>query len=204
MASGAVTGLQLMERAGRGVVEAIPTLWSGGPGHVLVLCGPGNNGGDGFVIARLLSNAGWDTRVVLMGDPARLRGDAAQTCRRWCEVGAVAMIDPDGGAGPAMAEALTHQNLLVVDAIFGTGLTRSLPPAAEAIARAMAGRDGLRRVAVDIVTGLHADTGAYLGTPGAPPFRADVTVTFHRRKHGHLRGRGPEISGQVIVKDIGL
>ena len=90
--SGEVTGLELMERAGQGVVEAIlewrPELATA-PHRAVVLCGPGNNGGDGFVVARLLKQRGWEVDVFLYGDEAKLPPDAAENCRRWREFGEI-------------------------------------------------------------------------------------------------------------------
>ncbi len=178
-------GLTLMENAGRAVADAIVRRWA--PRPVAVLCGPGNNGGDGFVAARLLAGAGWPLRLGLMGDPGSLKGDAAAMAARWehpVESLSLAML----GGEP-----------LVVDALFGAGLARPLEGVALALAGACADR-GLPCVAVDIPSGIHGDSGAVLG--GA--FRADLTVTFARRKPGHLLLPGRAHAGDVVVAGIGI
>src|SRR6056297_4242097 len=119
--SGAVTGLELMERAGRGVVEAVFEEWpelAQAPHKALVLCGPGNNGGDGFVVARLLQEWGWQVEVFLYGDAEKLPPDAKVNYDRWRAMGDVAALD----AAPRFAQEAD----LFVDALFGTGLGRPL------------------------------------------------------------------------------
>ena len=185
-AAGAGTpGLTLMESAGRAVAEAIVRRWA--PRPVAVLCGPGNNGGDGFVAARLLAEAGWSVRLGLMGARERLKGDAAAMAALWEHE-----VEP-------LSPALLDGEPLVVDALFGAGLTRPLEGVALALAEACAAR-GLACVSVDIPSGIHGDTGAVLG--GA--FEAAVTVTFGRRKYGHLLLPGRERSGALVVADIGI
>lgn len=204
--SGAVSGLELMERAGRGVVEAVfaqwPELVQGGEAGTLgylgqdeaalravVLCGPGNNGGDGFVVARLLRERGWEVAVFLYGEPARLPPDAAVNCRRWLAMGEVLPWDE----GRLEAEAAGAH--LVVDALFGIGLTRPLGEAG-------IWKAGGRIVAIDIPSGVCADSGRVLG---AAAVRADLTVTFHRRKLGHvLNDAAGGCCGRLVVVDIGL
>lgn len=202
--SGAVTGLELMERAGRGVVNAVFEAWpelaeagaaaqtdreqSGPKKRAMVLCGPGNNGGDGFVVARLLHGLGWAVEVFLWGEADSLPPDAKANCLRWQAIGPVAPLDrAEAGAAD-----------LVVDALFGTGLTRPLHwDVQNVLARSKAVP---RRVAVDVPSGLSSDTGADLG--GTLP--CDLTVTFHTAKPGHYLADGPSICGQVAVVDIGL
>ena len=137
-------GLTLMENAGRAVADAIVRRWA--PRPVAVLCGPGNNGGDGFVVARLLAEAGWPVRLGLLGARERLKGDAAAMAARW--EGAVEPLDL----------ALLEGEPLVVDALFGAGLARPLQGEALALAEACAARD-LPCVAVDMPSGVHGDTG---------------------------------------------
>ena len=111
---GTVTGLELMERAGRGVVEAAYEEWpdfAAAPQRALVLCGPGNNGGDGFVVARLLRGAGWQVEVFLFGDADKLPPDAKANHDRWCDMGAVAAWDADAIIG---AEARCRRPRLAV------------------------------------------------------------------------------------------
>ena len=206
IASGQVTGLGLMERAGQGVVDAVFSHWpnlAAAPHRAIVLCGPGNNGGDGFVVARLLKGWGWEVEVFLLGDPDRLPPDAAANHARWAAMGAVKALPmiarPDlrGGTG------------LIVDALFGIGLTRGLgPDLAQGGLMPFDGAEYLdwSRVAVDVPSGLCADSGRNLtdALGRGPVFRADLTVTFHAKKRGHVLGRGPDLCGRVRVCDIGL
>ncbi|WP_428515871.1 NAD(P)H-hydrate dehydratase [Roseovarius sp.] len=198
MTSGKVTGPELMERAGRGVVEAVFEEWpdlAATSHRAVVLCGPGNNGGDGFVVARLLHERGWDVELFLFGDPEKLPPDAKTNCARWAQMGAVGDMIRDIGHGCA-----PH---LLVDAVFGTGLSR---PVEGRLAQVLATFDGFRdsqegrTVAVDVPSGLCADSGRALGACA----RADLTVTFHAAKPGHHLSRGPHQSGKLRVKGIGL
>jgi NAD(P)H-hydrate epimerase len=173
----------LMENAGRSVARAILKRWS--PRPVAVLCGPGNNGGDGFVVARHLVEAGWSVRLALLGPRDRLKGEARHHADRWS--GAVAPLTPAvlEGAG------------LVVDAIFGAGLSRALEgPPAETLTEAA--RKGSPIVAIDVPSGLMGDTGEVLGAVAST-----VTVTFFRKKPGHLLLPGRNLCGEVVVTDIG-
>lgn len=184
-AAAGVSGLELMEAAGASVVTEITARWP--PCNTLVLCGPGNNGGDGFVIARLLDAAGWPVRVALVGDRQALTGDAAANAARWSE--STPPVEPSVLAG---AE-------LVVDALFGAGLSRPINgPVAEVIERITAQR--MVCVAVDMPSGVHGDTGEIMGT--APV--AALTVTFFRAKPGHLLMPGRRCCGEVVVTDIGI
>lgn len=188
--AGLVRGLQLMERAGRAVVAATLGAWpelAAGAHRALVLCGPGNNGGDGFVVARLLADRGWRVDLRMYGTPDRLPPDARAMADLW--TGAVLPLE-------APAEAPD----LVVDALFGTGLTRPLP---DAVAQAIHDQAGCpaRRVAIDAPSGLDLDTGL---PQGGTVFRADLTVTFHTAKPGHYLGDGPLFCGRLSVADIGL
>lgn len=119
-----VDSLTLMENAGRAVVSAIRARWS--PRPVAVLCGPGNNGGDGFVIARLLRASGWPVRLALLGDPGRLSGDAAANQAQWTGPTAALHTDILAGAG------------LVIDALFGAGLSRPVEGVAADVLQAIA------------------------------------------------------------------
>ena len=200
--SGSVNGLELMERAGRGVVEAVLEEWPAlatTSHRAAVLCGPGNNGGDGFVVARLLKERGWDVGVFLLGDPAKLPPDARKNCGRWQTMGGV------GTLGDAVA--LDGSWDLVVDAIFGTGLTRGLEGDVVRLARHSADRTGLfagaQVVAVDLPTGLCSDSGRGLGD-NPVVFSADLTICFHAPKCGAYLDRGPQACGRLIVTDIGL
>jgi hydroxyethylthiazole kinase-like uncharacterized protein yjeF len=211
--SGAVTGLELMERAGRGVVEAVFEGWpelAQAPHRAVVLCGPGNNGGDGFVVARLLKEWGWEVEVFLYGDPEKLPPDARANYERWVALGGVApLIDEVFAGWPSPKDGVA----LIVDALFGTGLARpflGFPKLAMSLDTcwSMAGRiqGAARVVAVDVPSGLCADSGKWLGgdhlidTLG----KANLTVTFHTAKTGHFLADGPYSCGTIAVKEIGL
>jgi len=189
-AEAGVSGAALMERAGRAVAEAIRARWSPTAigGAVVVLCGPGNNGGDGFVVARLLAAAGWPVRLGLLGEPARLAGDAAHHAALW------------QGAIEPLSAALLQGAGLVVDALFGAGLARPLEGDAAAVLSAAA-EAGLPLVSVDVPSGLQGDSGAPLGEVVAA---AALTVTFFRPKPGHLLLPGRRLCGELLVADIGI
>ena len=176
-------GAVLMENAGASVARAIARRWS--PRRVTILCGPGNNGGDGFVTARHLVEAGWTVRLALLGPRDRLKGEARHHAERW------------SGAVEPLTPAALEEAELVVDAIFGAGLSRALVgPAAETLAAAA--RKGSQIVAIDVPSGVMGDTGGVLG---AVP--AVLTVTFCRKKPGHVLLPGRLLCGEVVVTDIG-
>jgi ADP-dependent NAD(P)H-hydrate dehydratase / NAD(P)H-hydrate epimerase len=196
--SGTVTGLDLMERAGRGVVEAVFEAWpdlAQAPHKAVVLCGPGNNGGDGFVVARLLKHWGWEIEVFLYGDAARLPPDAKANFERWRELGDV------GDLASVAVDRAAHSDL-IIDAVFGTGLAR---PVEGRLVQVLSAFDSLRPrpvrvVAVDMPSGLCADSGRPLGACAT----ADLTVSFHAAKPGHYLSAGPRRAGTLVVKSIGL
>jgi hydroxyethylthiazole kinase-like uncharacterized protein yjeF len=202
IASGEVTGLELMERAGAGVVAAVLEEWpelAEGAQRAVVLCGPGNNGGDGFVVARLLRERGWAVEVFLYGAPERMPPDARVNYERWLGMGEV-------GAFSTNVDALDAQ--LIVDALFGTGFTRGLDEElAQNLAHLAQRLHGEQFVcAVDCPSGLCLDSGRLLSVSNAAPqtLRADLTVTFSSLKIGHLLQSGPEMCGKVVVTDIGI
>lgn len=179
-------GIELMERAGRAVAEAAFRR-AGVGGSVTLLCGPGNNGGDGFVAARLLRERGLKVRVVLPSGADGFKGDAAIALERW--------------AGPveALSARPDAQSDVFVDALFGAGLTRPLSGAfAEAVA--FLNDTGCPVIAVDMPSGVSGDTGKAEG--GA--VKASETVTFFRLKPGHLLQPGRSLCGPVTVADIGI
>lgn len=184
-----VPGIELMENAGRVIADAICARLS--PRPVAVLCGPGNNGGDGFVAARLLAGRGWPVRLFLLGARTALKGDAALAAARW--EGPVEALDEAG-------EAATRDSGLVIDALFGAGLTRPLEGVAAALARASHRRDAPVHVAVDVPSGIDGTTGAALGDA----FRADMTVSFFRAKPGHFLLPGRIACGELVIGDIGI
>jgi hydroxyethylthiazole kinase-like uncharacterized protein yjeF len=201
IASGAVTGLELMERAGRGVVEAIFEEWSelrATSHRAVVLCGPGNNGGDGFVVARLLKEWGWEVEVFLYGDPERMPPDARVNYERWVGMGEV---------GDLLGfNAWSQDYDLGIDAVFGTGLTR---PIDLDVGNKINTIGALPRVvAIDLPSGCCSDSGRILAVAGEPKNdrspRCHFTVTFQFRKLGHFTASGPDVCGKVVVTDIGL
>jgi NAD(P)H-hydrate epimerase len=159
---------------------------------VLVVCGTGNNGGDGFVVARQLALLGVPVRAALLGEPRALRGDAASNHRRALAAG----VPLEGARWRAPRRGV------IVDALFGTGLSRELEKGAAACVRRIGASrsDEVRVVAVDLPSGLCADTGCVLGAA----VRADVTVTFGLPKLGLALEPGRSFAGRVVVARIGI
>lgn len=189
-----IPGDVLMESAGRAVCEAVLEQLRPGD-RVMVVCGAGNNGGDGFVIARHLQLLGVSVRIALVGEEERLAADAAVNLKRARAVEVA--IEGSRWRAPAAG--------VIVDAIFGTGLSRAVEGAAAAsIRRINAGRDAhrnsLRVVAVDLPSGLCADTGQVLGVA----VRADVTVTVQAPKPALVLEPGRAHAGRVVVARIGI
>ncbi|MEQ1929853.1 MAG: NAD(P)H-hydrate dehydratase [Parvularculaceae bacterium] len=182
---GGVPSLTLMENAGAGVAALVAKIWKKGP--VCVLCGPGNNGGDGFVVARLLAGEGWPVRLALLGEKAALKGDAGIMAERYA------------GAVEPFAAAALGDATLIVDAIFGTGLKRPVEGAARAMVEA-ANAHAAPVLAVDLPSGVDADTGAEMGSA----IRAARTATFFLKKPGHVLFPGRALCGAVDVIDIGI
>lgn len=180
-----VPSLDLMEAAGAAVAREAERHFRRGP--AVVLCGPGNNGGDGFVAARHLKAKGWPVTVALLGDRHALKGDAAVHAGRW-----------DGAVAPLDLKALDGASL-VIDAMFGAGLGRPLDGVARAVVTAI-GQRRLACLAVDVPSGVHGDTGQILGAAA----KANATVTFFRRKPAHLLYPGRAYCGGVVVADIGI
>jgi NAD(P)H-hydrate epimerase len=182
----------LMESAGRGVADQLCGLGISGP--VAVCCGGGNNGGDGYVVARYLDARGHAVRVLALSDPSRLRGDAALNFRIVEQSGIAVRLSTDG----ALASSLSGCQW-VVDALLGTGATgppRS--PFAEAIEAINAA--GTRVLAVDIPSGLDCDSGRAAQTT----IRAEMTCTFVAAKPGFFVGEAAQYTGRVHVIDIGV
>jgi ADP-dependent NAD(P)H-hydrate dehydratase / NAD(P)H-hydrate epimerase len=181
-----VPGLVLMENAGRGVADEVARLFPDA-GTVAVLCGPGNNGGDGFVAARHLAERGYAVRLGFDGDIGRLPPDAAVVARLW------------SGAVEPLSDALFADADVVVDALFGAGLARPIEGELAALIEAL-NASRLPVVAVDVPSGIDGTTGAIRGVA----VRAVATVTFFRLKPGHLLLPGHEACGAVTVVDIGI
>ncbi len=174
---------RLMDNAGRGVAEEVVQRWS--PRPVTVLCGPGNNGGDGFVAARYLLEAGWKVRVALQGSRENLKDAARHHAEQW----------PD--AVLTLAPGCLDGAELIVDALFGAGLSRPLEGAPRDTLAA-AGAKGTPIVAVDIPSGVLGDTGENVGAVSSV-----LTVTCFRKKPGHVLFPGRALCGEIVVSDIG-
>lgn len=183
--AGGRPGYALMQAAGAGIVRILVERFS--PRPAVVLCGPGNNGGDGYVVARLLRQRGWPVRVAALGDPGQLGGDAAMARADW------------GEAVPPMAPEVLDGRELAVDALFGAGLTRPVEGRAAATLQA-AGDRGLPLIAVDVPSGLDGNSGQVRGTC----LPAVATVTFFRFKPGHLLLPGRSLCGALHLLDIGI
>ncbi|MBE1293451.1 MAG: NAD(P)H-hydrate dehydratase [Rhodobacteraceae bacterium] len=240
--SGEVTGLELMERAGQGVVEAIFEEWpefaeeraaaskpaqigasprstlkassgrfaakggsdltpqdiSGMRMRAVVLCGPGNNGGDGFVVGRLLQGRGWDVEVFLYGDAEKLPPDARVNYERWCAVGEVK------DAVTLIGQTVSRFDL-IVDGLFGTGLARPLGVSLGKIRETLAHHPVGKLVAIDGVSGVDLDSGReMLQQADLWGVEADLTVTFHSAKLGHFLGCAALHQAKTVVVDIGI
>ena len=183
----------LMETAGRGVAQAILELDP--QGHIAVICGPGNNGGDGFVIARVLRQHDHDAVVYLAARRDQIKGDAAAHLAVLEKSGGVVreLVAPLGDLGEAIAGAA-----LVVDALFGIGLTRPIEGHLAEIVACM--NAAAQRVSVDIPSGLHTDTGHTLGVA----VRADRTLAMAALKPALVGAPGFASCGEVSLIDIGI
>lgn len=188
-AAAGVPTLTLMENAGRAVADAAEAVLRARGAAISVLCGPGNNGGDGFVAARLLKQRGYAVRVHLLGHRSQLKGDAAEMAGRWDDI-----IEPLGLGQPSF-----ETDSLVIDALLGAGLSR--PPEGTAASVIAAVNAAVVPVlAVDVPSGLDGSTGIAAG----PVISADRTITFFRCKPGHVLEPGRSLCGDVFVADIGI
>jgi hydroxyethylthiazole kinase-like uncharacterized protein yjeF len=189
-----VPGVVLMERAGLAVASRIKEIF--GRKRVLVVCGSGNNGGDGFVVARNLNKAGWDVNVFLTSKPENLKGDALIQYKTAAKSGVT--ISP-------VEELLTHHSSLItrhsifVDALLGTGLSKNIAGTLSEIIRVV-NNVNVPIVSVDIPSGISSDNGQIMGQA----VRADYTITFGLPKRGHLLYPGAEHTGKLFIEDIGF
>ncbi len=182
-----IPGAELMERAGSAAFAALRRRWPQAR-FVSVLCGGGNNGGDGYVIARVAMERGLDVRVYAVTHPNALQGDARR---------AFELYDQQGGSWLDFVPARLESAEVVVDALFGTGLTREITGLQAAVVTAI-NRSEAGILAVDIPSGLHADSGAIMGCA----VNADVTVSFIGLKRGLFSGEGPACAGDVVYDDL--
>jgi NAD(P)H-hydrate epimerase len=181
-----IPGLELMERAGTGLADSVQSMVPSGP--VAIVCGKGNNGGDGFVAARILRQRGWEVRVLLLAEPEEYRGDARANLERL----------PGDDPAPFSARSLAGA-AVIVDALLGTGFSGEVrEPYAGAITAV--NDAGAPVVACDVPSGVDASTGEVAG----PAVRAALTVTFHAGKPGLWVSPGKAHSGLVRVIDIGI
>lgn len=184
--AGGTSSLQLMTAAGHAAAQEI--IDSVKPCPVLVLCGPGNNGGDGFITAHRLKKAGWTVRLACMVKRTALKNDAALAAREW-----------EGDVESLNSNLSVHQTGLIVDAVFGTGFDRALEPELVILFDKIRTRK-IPVVAIDLPTGVHATTGAV----DAGALKADSTVTFCRKKMAHVLLPGKNHCGRVVVAEIGI
>jgi len=186
--AGGIAGITLMENAGRAVADCVAAGHPTGA-SIVVVAGPGNNGGDGFVAARLLAERGYAVRLLLVGSPDRLKGDAALAARRY-----------DGPIEPATPEGLAGKPAdAIVDALFGAGLDRPVEGLARSMIDAM-NASHAKRYAVDLPSGINGTSGAVMGAA----VKATETVTFFRRKPAHVLLPGRLCCGTLHVADIGI
>ena len=183
--AGGVPGITLMKNAGRAVADVACRAVE--CRRVVVVAGPGNNGGDGFVAARYLAARGYIVRVCFVGERTRLKGDAALAAEQW--------TGPVEEASPAKLAGCD----LIIDALFGAGLDRDVDGLARTMIGAMNG-EGVPIIAVDLPSGINGTSGAVMGAA----VNATRTVTFFRRKTGHLLLPGRLHCGPVEVSDIGI
>jgi len=185
-----IPGAVLMNAAGQSVFREIER------GPVGIVCGKGNNGGDGFVVARLALLAGFAPRVVLLADPANIRGDAAVFLRAYQRLGGEVVVAEDDAAVIAAMAGLSDC-AVVVDALLGTGISGEV----RGIMRtAIEHWPPVRTIAVDLPSGMNADTGEPCGVC----IHADVTVTFQFAKRGFENPAAREYLGRLVVADIGI
>ncbi|MGH9401547.1 MAG: NAD(P)H-hydrate dehydratase [Terriglobia bacterium] len=193
-----VPSLDLMENAGAGVVRFLTARYTPlAAQKILVVCGRGNNGGDGLVVARLLRKDGLSPRVLLFAEPTALQGDAAVNYARLAESGAPEIV-PDSEAWLRIRPSLSSSTL-IVDALLGTGLSKPLHGFLLDVVRDLNGISGARRVAVDLPSGISADTGELIGEC----IHAEASVTFTAPKYAHIFPPACEQVGEWKVEEIG-
>ncbi len=195
-----IPGIVLMENAGRGVAEFIYAALVNPPAsRVMILCGPGSNGGDGFVVARHLHNAGVPIDIVLAVPPEKSAGDAG-TNLKILEHMNLPFTHAFETGGLETARQAARQARVIVDALLGTGSTGSPRGVMAALIELANATPCARRIAIDLPSGLDAERGEI----HEPCFRADATVTMVAPKAGFLTPAGRQVVGRIVVVDIGL
>lgn len=180
----------LMERAGLAVAEQVMARYPKQP--IIILCGPGNNGGDGFVAARHLAAKGWAVRVLLYGKLEDLTPEAKVAASRWRGSVITASLS-------VMENAIQKGAALMIDGLYGIGLRRAVTGEAAAILQ-LVNKSGMQVVSIDIPSGLNADTGQVFGQAVV----ADLTICFYRKKLAHVLMPGRMLCGDIVVMDIGI
>lgn len=183
-----IPGYTLMRRAGQAVFDFIENKFKT-PATLLVVCGAGNNAGDGYVIARIADQKGWKVNVVSLVDAKTLKGDAEQACKHWCECGEVLAADLK----------LLDESDIVIDAMLGTGLKRDVSEEWQKWITAITASENYI-ISVDVPSGLNATTGAIMGTA----IHADTTVSFIGLKQGMFTASGKACSGEIIFSDLSV
>ncbi|HXA76290.1 MAG TPA: NAD(P)H-hydrate dehydratase [Candidatus Acidoferrales bacterium] len=192
-----IRGVTLMENAGRSVAEFIQSRFSNlARRRIVVLCGKGNNGGDGFVVARYLLKTRVKPSVYFVGDPRDAKGDAATNLKRWKKLGKL-VVDRGNGAGGWVP---LSSDVIVVDAMLGTGVRGPVEGRLREVIASINGREaGCTVVSVDIPSGLHADTGEVQGAA----IVADYTITFTAPKRAMILAEGCRHVGGLFVRQVG-
>jgi NAD(P)H-hydrate epimerase len=192
-----IPSVVLMENAGRGAAQVLQTLGISGP--VVIVCGKGNNSGDGLVIARHLANAAYDVSAILFARPEQLSADAALQWNIVQKMGLSTQICAGKVLDQAMLGVTFAKAQWIVDALFGTGLSGPVHEPLDLVI-ALINASTAKVLAVDIPSGLDADTGQPLGAT----IRAEHTVTFVAPKLGFSNPAAAAFTGQVHVVDIGI
>lgn len=192
-----IPSIVLMENAGRNAAELIHQE-AESAGSAMILCGTGNNGGDGFVIARHLVNRGWTVRVAVVGDPERFTPDAGVNHRVLCNMG----VGIELLASPGQVDdfsATIPRDVILIDALLGTGFTGEVRDPMATLIQAVNNARPENVIAVDVPSGVDCDTGRVANVA----VRADLTVTFVAQKPAFDTATGREYAGRVVVVDIG-
>jgi len=198
-----IPGYTLMRRAGQAVVDVIKKTFPVEK-RILVLCGAGNNAGDGYVIARLAKQSGYSVKLLTLVDVKKLKGDALQAYQHWREYGDVELLTNEQVESGSFDVNYLQEADVVIDSLLGTGLTREVQGVWKTVIEALnffRKNNALQKtISVDVPSGLNADTGYIAGAT----VQADYTVTFIGIKTGLLTGSGRSCVGQVIFDDLGV